>query len=440
MVRHTRAAGAGCLLRALRAYALFILASVAMAETVGYFLAARRVARANEGWARETEPMETFAARFPPAPDSPAANGLDEMTRPLGIRMIFRRGDRAGEGENGEVLKALGAAIGKIERPKLGTSPGIPAEAEAFLSRERGRLDAIIVQILEGGPLVWEQDVSKGTGAPTPGLLGHRQLSNMLLGRAWLSARDGHVADAERTLEASWRLNASYLERPDILSQLIAVAVAQMQHGVLRAAPKIAAAWQERMRERPFTGRFPVALQIEAWNWARYTRGFWGLFDVSYMEDGTTPPAGWGSIPRFLMTPYMRLSVAGISEALLRATHELAPQRRCDLDMKLYSRELEESFPRWNTIGRRATPSVVKIWTSLRETDLDRELTERVLLARAEHAASGNWPAAGGASSVCEGVSWEYRPSIGGALDIRASTPPFRLDDPRWDWSLRLKP
>jgi hypothetical protein len=440
MVRHSRAAGAGCLLRALRAYALFILGSVGLAEAVGYWVASRHVARANEGWARETEPMESFAARFPVAPNSPAANTLDEMTRPLGIRMIFRRGDRAEEGPNAEALKALGTAISRIERPKPGTSPGIPPEAEAFLSRERGRLDAIILHILEGGSLVWEQDVSKGTGAPVPGLLGHRQLTSMLLGRAWLSARDGRVADAERALEASWRVNASYLERPDVLSQLIAVAVAQMQQGVLRATPSVAPVWLERMKERPFSGRFPVALQLEASNWTRYTRGYWGVFDVTYMEDGSVPPAGWGSVPRFLMTPYMRLSVAGISEALLRATHELAPQRRCDIDMKRYSKKFEDSIPRWNIIGRIATPSVVKIWTVLRETDLDRELTERVLLARAERGASGSWPASGGPSAVCEGLAWEYGLVGGGSLDIRPTSEPFRLDDPKWDWAVRLKP
>jgi hypothetical protein len=440
VVRHTRAAGAGCLLRALRAYALFILGSVGLAEALGYWVAFRHVTRANEGWARETEPMETFAARFPAEPANPAANRLDEMTRPLGIRMIFRRGDRADEGANGEVLKALGAAISRIERPEPGTSPGIPAGAEAFLSRERGRLDAIIFHILEGGPLVWEQDVSKGTGAPIPGLLGHRQLSNMLLGRAWLSARAGDVADADRTLEASWRLNASYRERPDVLSQLIAVAVAQMQHGVLRARRSVAPVWLERMKERPFSRRFPVALQLEAANWMRYARGYWGVFDVSYMEDGSVPPAGWGSVPRFLMTPYMRLSVAGMSEALLRATHDLAPQRRCDIDMKRYSKEFKDSFPRWNVIGRIATPSVVRIWTVLRETDLDRELTERVLLARVERVASGRWPASGGPSAVCEGLAWDYGLARGGSLDIRPTSEPFRLDDPKWDWSVRLKP
>jgi len=262
----------------------------------------------------------------------------------------------------------------------------------------------------------------------------------MLLGRAWLSARDGRLADTERALEASWRLNGSYLERPDILSHLIAVAVAQMQDGVIRTIRRPGPVWLERMKERPFSRRFPVALQLEAANWTRYTRGHWGVFDVSYMEDGTDPPAGWGSIPRFLMTPYMRLSVAGMSDALLRAARELAPQRRCDVDMTRYSKEFEDSFPRWNVIGRIAMPSVVRIWTVLRETDLDRELTERVLSARAERVASGAWPASGGASAVCEGLAWNYGSAGGAALDIRPSSEPFRLDDPKWDWSIRVRP
>jgi hypothetical protein len=192
------------------------------------------------------------------------------------------------------------------------------------------------------------------------------------------------------------------------------------------------------MAERPFGRRFPAALQSEASNWMIYTRGLWGIFDVSNMEDGRTPRAGWGSIPRFLTTPYMRLSIADTSEALLRAARDLGHERRCDVDIEDYTKRFEASMPRWNIFGRIATPSVVRIWTSLREGDLDRELTERVLVARAERGTSKGWPTAGGASQVCEGVSWEYGPAAGGSLEIRASAQPFRATT--WDWSYRVSP
>jgi hypothetical protein len=54
----TRAAGAGCLLRALRAYLLFVLACVVVAVGLGYLAAGRAVRRAEQAWAERAEPME----------------------------------------------------------------------------------------------------------------------------------------------------------------------------------------------------------------------------------------------------------------------------------------------------------------------------------------------------------------------------------------------
>ncbi len=441
MASTARAAGAGCLFRALRSYALFLLCAVVLVEAIGYGLAAHRTSRADKAWASEAEAMDAFAARFPAAPDSPAALKLDELTRPLGVRMV-RRPSEPGRwsGENDELLKALSLAIVKLGRSTSGTPTRLPAAAEALLGRERARLDAIIHHILDGGSLRWEQDIAKGTGAPIPSLLGHRQLSSLLLGRAWIAARDGGFAEAESALDASWRLNSSYSDRPDLLSQLISVAVGSMEYGVLRHIPQPGPVWFDRIKDRSFVRRLPVSLQLEAWNWMHYTRGYWGVFDVSYMEDGRVPPRGWGSIPRFLTTPYIRLSMSGMSEALLRARRDLGEQRRCDLDMESYSRQTEDSFPRWNIIGRIGIPPIVRAWASLRHADLDRELTERVLSARAERAASGRWPVASVPSAVCEGVSWDFEAAADSTLHIKASTQPFHEADPNWDWAIRVRP
>ncbi len=418
---------------------LAFLALVSMAEAFAFWLAARHVAQAKKRWARLGQPMDAFEARFPATPDSPAAERLDEMTRPLGIRMIPRPGERVRwDGENGDELRALGAELIKMDRPEFGSSPSLPAGAETLLRRERDRLDAIVAHILEAAPLAWEMDVGKGAEAPILGLLGHRQLSSLLLGRAWFSARDGRIAEAEQALEASWRLNASYLQRPDLIPQLSAVVVAQMQHGVLRTFPNPANVWLARMEERPFGRNFTHALQLQAWNLLSYGRRSQGSFGSRERRGPSIPRVGWGSIPEFLATPYTRLSVAGASEVLLRASRDLGSRRRCDVDTRLYAKELDDSLPRWNIIARIGTPSVALSWTAFRETDFDRELTERVLRARIVRTTSGSWPSSGGGSQVCEGVRWEYEPAPGGALDIRAKPRPFLPDDPRWDWALRL--
>jgi len=437
----TSASGAGCALRALKVYLLFLVVCVTLAVSLGYLAAGRAVTRAERAWAERGEPMESFVARYPQQPDSPVGVELDKLTRPLGIQMSGVRAKDTDEvKKQAEALQSLGRVISDCDHTASDACATLPHELEAFLAVEAVRIETIETHILESGPLLWAQDVGKGMAAPIPHLLGHRQLQNVLLTRAlWLAGQ--HQRDAaERSLEASWALNASFTGRPDLLSRLIAVAVSGMQTGVLRTLKQPAPAWQPRMQQRDFAAEIRVPFQLEAWNWTRYTKGPWGVFDVSYMEDGVTPPSTvTGAIGRALTAPYVRLSFAGVSEAMLSATETLRAQKRCDFDVEAYSKQFEDSFPRWNIIGRIATPSLVRAFTSMRYADLDRELTERVLAARAARQATGSWPSAASPSTVCEGVVWQSSTGDDGSLTIAASVKPFPKDPSR-TWSMRLRP
>ena len=438
-----QAAGAGCLVRAIRAYVVFVVGCVTASVILGYAGAAYRVGRAEAAWATKTESMEAFAARYPAEPDSGAAETLDGLTRPLGIRMIWHHGKESADwkGANDDLLKRIGTFIGEREHSGTDELVPIPAEAQRLLAQEQTRLSAIEAHIISGGPLRWEQDISKGVAAPMASLLAQRQLQSVLLARAWQAAGRRRGDEVERALLASWTLNASLLDRPDLLSRLIAVAVAEMEHGVLRAARVAPEQWLPRLHAQLFTRDVRIPYQLEAWNWTRFTKGYWGIFDVSYMENGATPPVSLlGGAGRVLTTPYVRLSLADMSERLLQATQELAARRRCDFDVDRYAKEFEESFPNWNILGRLATPAVIRGWTSLRYADLDRELTERVLLARARRDRSEPWPTEPVASAVCEGVTWLQEGASDGSLRVRASERPFAADTPNWSWAVRLRP
>lgn len=276
--------------------------------------------------------------------------------------------------------------------------------------------------------------------SPLPHLLAHRHLQSLLLARASMQVERGVPERAERPLEASWALNGALVERPDLISRLLAVSIAGMQRGVLRTLAKPPATWPPRLRE-PYPLPLRISFQLEAWNWTRYTTGSWGIFDVSYMEDGVEPPrSAPGTAGRWLTAPYVRLSFAGVSEALLRESQRLDSERRCDFDVDRHAKEFEESFPRWNILGRIATPSLVRSWTAFRYAELDRELTSLVLAARGGHAATGRWPGAAVPSSTCQGVSWLHEPGGDGTLTIRSSEKPFARDDKDWHWSIRLHP
>ena len=439
----TRAAGRGCLLRALRAYALFVLASVAVTVSLGYLAAAHALRRAERAWAEQAEPMDSFVARYPAQPDSPAGVALDALTRPLGVRMCgpSEPDPPGGDKTHVEFLQSLGKFLSECGHAGSDACPALPAPVETFLEREAPRLDAIETHILQGGPLHWVQDLSKGVAAPFPSLLGHRQLSSVLLTRAMLHARRGRPELAERSLEAGWVLNASFAERPDFLSRLITVSVSGMNNAVLRTIKTPSDRWLPHMQQRTFAADVRIPYQLEAWNWTRFTVGLWGIFDVSYMESGEKPPATiLGTPGRVLTAPYVRLSFAGVSEALLKASQTLRSEKRCDFDVDRYSKEFEDSFPRWNVLGRIATPSVLRGFTSMRYADLDRELTEQVIAARKARLATGRWPSAPTASTVCEGVAWKPQAGSDGSVTIGASVKPFATDDPQWTWSIRLHP
>jgi len=177
--------------------------------------------------------------------------------------------------------------------------------------------------------------------------MGHRQLQSVLLTRALMRAGGNRVEPAERTLEASWILNASLAERPDFISKLITVAVSGMQTAVLRVMKRPSNRWLPRMQQRTFTADVHTPYQLEAWSWTLFTVGLSGPFDL-----------GLGTAGRVLTTPYVRLNLAGMSEALLKASKTLSSQHRCDFDVDRYTKEFEESFPRWNILGRIGTPSV----------------------------------------------------------------------------------
>ncbi len=63
----TPAAGRGCLLPALRAYALFVLASVAVAVSLGYLAAAHALRRAQRAPGFTTRALNESAGRWTPA-------------------------------------------------------------------------------------------------------------------------------------------------------------------------------------------------------------------------------------------------------------------------------------------------------------------------------------------------------------------------------------
>jgi hypothetical protein len=321
-------------------------------------------------------------------------------------------------------LKAVLAHLHEIEAlHSEGPIPAPPLEVRAYLQANAATLDAIEDFLLSSRPLVFEEDPAQGAGGPIPALLGIRSLHNVLLVRAADALRRGDAPRAGRSLEASWTHAQSLKGRSDLLSQLIAMAVAGSRNSILRLLTPAPAVWLDRERTNDFKAPALASYQAEVYGWRAFALRYKGAGDLSEL-DGGSPRENtvFGHVFRFVSVPYIRLSLAGVSEVVRRSSEELQSGDPCAFDPDKSDATVKSRFPRWNILGPIAVPSLFRAWTAVRDISLDNELTGLVMEA---HQGSGPPPAPGTAlpSRVCAGHAWMYGRAADGRLSIRLEPP-----------------
>lgn len=423
---------------------LLVLVLLAVAAVVAVSLWAPQKKRAaDRGWAESFEPMQALVDRHPTAPDNPAAQELAALSARLGISMDRPTvegtpDDRAQEARarlrQDEVNRLiplvafLGTEGAKADDETLDAPPAQVAE---FLSRHRAEIEAIEAHILKNDSISWASDIQKGLDSPTPSLLGHRHLTSVLLVHALETARAGNSQAAQRALEASWKLNLVLRERPELVSQLVATAVAGSHNAVLRRVPGTLGDWQERLSSHDWRRSMLRAYQAEAWMFERL-----GVQVESFVLDaGGAQSSGFvGRIKRLakpLTRLWLKLSVADYSDQLRRMAVELRHQDSCALDIDKFTGRMEAEIPWWNVLSKIAMPSLARSWGSVGRALLDDELTGLVAQARAQvrSATTAAPQTATIPSSVCVGMNWMVKPRANGDLEIGADRNPFK--DPK---------
>lgn len=433
----------GCVLRALWIYSCFVAGTAGLAVMVGYALSSWRWRSEDIAWAEYGAPLERFASEHPATKDSPAALRLDELTRAIGVESIPLSkvpGRRALDMGKDPALKAIQAHLRAIEALGAdGPVPAMPAEVRAYMQANAAALDLIEDHLLiPSRPLVFEEDVALGAASPVPALLGIRSLQGVLLVRAADALRREDIARASRSLEASWNHAQSCHGRSELISQLIGIAVAGMQNSVLRLWIGPPAVWLDRVKNNDFRARVLASYQAEAYGWRAFALRYKGAGDLSELDGGapreSTP---FDHAFRFVSTPYIRLSLAGVSAVMRRSRAELASGDPCRFDPDESDQTIKSRFPRWNIVGPIAVPSLFRAWASVRDVSLDGELTRLVMEA---HQRPRERPSPGTAtpSRVCGGYAWVYGKAADGQLSIRLE--PAEMPAPRknpWTFLLR---
>ena len=359
-------------------------------------------ARAQEN---PTKLFEEFEKRFPPAEKNAAAGELERLSLELGLEPYGESGDEhpAKADRDAYLQASFGVWLDAQVKTSDDSIASPPPRLAEFLERRQSAIWRIVTLLGREVP-EWAFDVRKERHQLNEVLL-VTVLSKVLLSAALVEERSGRHAQAGDLLEASWSLYRSQSSLPDLLSQLISVALAKLEAGVLRKMNEPPFEWLHRMSGGEPRERFLDVLRSE---------------------------------PLVLRARRPETSLGSSDDAWIRAwrafTDRLRELSPCE-SSKLSNEEIwkpgaevllrardEGGDPQLETLAKVAIPNIMDGHRRLARLMVDRELTARILDLRQERAAdrNGRWPEKlfDAESRVCPGAAYEYQ-TRGAAMSIR---------------------
>jgi hypothetical protein len=413
----------GCVVRAITAYALFLVGVCLVWVLGGHLLASLRLRSEARAWSDSGFGMDALLRRFPKASANDAGLQMDRLCGRLGIHMVWHP-ERSSTIDDKPLYDALTAYADVLRASIDPAFPPPPAQVSSFLQTHRSHVDDVVQQLLLPDEIAWPTDLDT-MPSPIPSLLSHRNLHLLLVVETIESLRRGDAARAHRTLSAAWRQRQDLCARPEIVSQLIGMTLAEEQTSVLRRWPDAPTEWKSRLTAGSFRARFLLGLQAETYSWLTLTRGHRGIADL----EGKDPsPTLFRRTVRVATAPYVRLAMAGVSTRMRRVTALAAEDGGCALDGEALVTEALRDVARWNMMPKLVLPAVLRAWPSAIVADLDGELTsltwEVPRLAR-------DVPRGALPSRVCGGTAWTYRRAEGGRITIQLEGMPKSIDGPK---------
>jgi len=384
-------------------------------------------------WEEQFGSLEAFAASHPAQQANDSAIVLEELGARLPIDLVPRAVSTRSRPPE-EDVEALRSCIAAADRylhkelkdpaPVAGEPPGEVAE---FLSEHAAALDAIVEHLRTAEVPLWEMNLRQFRPVLYPNLQGQRDLQVLLLVRVLAEHRWGRPQRALDAFEASWRLNESLRERPQLECLDRAMTESFHQASVLRKLAGMPPDWGEELLALDYRAHFLEAMQAEALFWTAPAESEPWLRLLSFpdqdMPDAVDHFARAGRDPIFVRL--WELGVAGTLERTGRALAEVeGDPDSCAVAATDLAERSDHAFPFWNSAGPALTYECWSVYPEVRSLELTIELTCKVLQAKAaRHANGGAWPAAIPEieNSATPGGYWIYGVSPGGVMTLRFS-------------------
>ena len=325
-------------------------------------------------WPAGLGTLREVDARHPKQTASAAARRLTELARPVGIDFTGKKPDDAIRAEIAIYVQAQHQQA----TPAIGEPP---TGVVAYFDQNTLQINALRDHLLSGSEVQWAVDREQGFEAPLPNLLAHLHTARLLTARALVQGRANRIA-AWDDLHAAAAVGRSLESRSELISHLIALAVARMVNAAAWKLPLPVPAWWSATESVDQRRILLGAMQAE-------TSMMWHRADASMK----------GVFYR-LASPYTRYAMASYAIHQRETAELISTLTDCGLDAAAFDAKRRALIPRWNVMARVAAPNLASIWSRALRYEAEREATANALRVRAGQPIVER--------SQCSDGSWTY--------------------------------
>jgi hypothetical protein len=400
--------------------------------------ASRRQRQVEKDWVQSFGTLQHLLARYPKTDTNETAHRLEELVKPLGLDLTPRDPEESIRGASRESSSAdrewpalspyLSSQLEKAEA----AIDAPPVDVERFLTSHANDLRVLEEELLRSEPPRWNFDpafrwrfepVSLSKRQPIPSFLAMLKLQRVFLAKALVECRAVNSDAAGRALDASWKLNQWMRETPDLMCQLIALAIARMQIGTLRKVEVDASVWRPRLTEHDYKqSAFDTQL-----------RDLWPSPD-RYREleeiKSRSEKSALKRLENRFEEPYANIVWSDATEKMRLAYLRIkaSPVMGKDLWDETYGPEKNAS----DILVAIQMPNMVDCFKRVDRLVIESELTDKVLQARQlRHENNLKWPpfVPGIEATRFPDAKWIYSVSSEGAMSLSLSK------EPKWNAS-----
>ena len=361
---------------------------------VGNDVANRRLIDADRAWAATFGSLEDFQKKYPKIETNEVAKRVEELAKAAGYDLQEKAAPASGASQTPAEKARSDARVAmaewsqaQLKRPDPSLEAP-PQAARAFLQERSKSLATLEESLLAGPRPEWEFDVNHPeAGRDSRGWWNYMQLQKALIARALSAVLEARHAEAERSLAASWVLNEAVKRRPEVLAQLLGIAVGRLQVGALRKVDADGELWRRRLESvKPRTSMIDAFILAQLSTLRTLRDG--GL--RSFGDAGVEGPVH--RISNLIARPWDRLAEANYSEALCV---EFGRLRDAPLSDRLFEVPPLGRAPSFRELKLVAIPNIRNSFLRADRLVVDAELTSKILeVKELRKKNGGRWPAA----------------------------------------------